>query len=305
MPSPQMENVIQMLRARPVNPEATIQELRAGFEQFPSLFPVPADIERESVDTGAIPGEWLSAPGVSKDHVLYWLHGGGYCIGSISTHRELAGRISRASGARTLLVDYRLAPEHPFPAALDDAVAGYRWLLGTGVDPSRLVIGGDSAGGGLTVATLVSLRDAGDPLPAAAVCVSPWTDLEGLGESMTTKAEVDPMVRREGLLRMAAAYHGETSAQDPLVSPIHADLSGLPPLLIQVGTWETLLDDSNRLYERAKADGVDVTLEPWDEMIHVWHFFAAMVPESQQAIDRIGAYVREKTGAPAELGTRN
>ena len=196
-----------------------------------------------------------------------------------------------------LLIDYRLAPEHPHPAAVDDATAAYRWLIANGASPARLVVAGDSAGGGLTVATLVALRDAQAPPPAAGVCLSPWVDLEGLGESMTTKAAVDPMVQREPLLKMAALYLGGHGARTPLAAPLYADLSGLPPLLIQVGTAETLLDDATRLAERARKAGVEVQLEAWDDMIHVFQAFAALLPEGQQAIQRIGAFVRHRTAA--------
>jgi monoterpene epsilon-lactone hydrolase len=248
------------------------------------------------VEAGGVPAEWIATPEALHERGIYYLHGGGYTLGSINTHREMISRLSRAARARALAIDYRLAPEHPFPAAVEDSTAAYRWLLAIGVDPARLVIAGDSAGGGLTVATLVALRDAGDPLPAAAVCLSPWVDLEGLGESMTTRAEVDPMVQREELLQHVKAYLGDAHPRTPLAAPLYADLRGLPPLLIQVGTAETLLDDSTRLAERAKAAGVDVVLEPWDDMIHVWQFCAAILPEGQQAIDRIGEFIRKHTG---------
>jgi acetyl esterase/lipase len=218
----------------------------------------------------------------------------GYVIGSINTHRDLASRLSLAAAARVLLIDYRLAPEHPFPAAVDDATAAYRWLLSSGADPSHMVIAGDSAGGGLTVATLVALRDAGTPLPAAGVCLSPWVDLECSGESMTTKAAADPMVRRDGLMKMAEWYLAGQPPRTPLAAPLYADLSGLPPLLIQVGTAEVLLDDSTRLAERARKAGVTVTLEPWEDMIHVWQAFAALLPEGRQAIDRIGEFITQQ-----------
>ncbi|MDO8614823.1 MAG: alpha/beta hydrolase [Dehalococcoidia bacterium] len=299
MPSPQLQTIIQMLKSVPARDDVPIAEIRAGFEQLATFFPTAADVKCERVDVDGIPAEWVAAPGASGDHAVLWLHGGGYVLGSLNTHRDLAARVSRATGARTLLIDYRLAPEHIFPAAVEDATKAYRWLLAQGIDPQRIVIAGDSAGGGLTVATLVSLRDAGDPLPAAAVCVSPWTDLEGTGESMATKADVDPMVQKEPLLKMAKVYAGEADLRHPLVSPIYADLSGLPPMLIHVGTAETLLDDSTRLAQRAQAAGVEVTLEPWEEMIHVWHIFAAMLPEGQQAIDGIGRWVRGRIGSPA------
>ncbi len=301
MASEQLQTVIQAIRSAPDLHGAPVEQRRAAMEAVTVMFPVPDDVTREPVDAGGIPAEWIAAPSTDADRVIYYLHGGGYAIGSINTHREMISRLSRASGARALAIDYRLAPEHPFPAAIEDATTAYRWLLSTGVDPARFVIAGDSAGGGLTVATLVTLRDAGDPLPAAAVCLSPWVDMEALGESMTTKAEADPSIRREDVLEGAQAYLNGADPRTPLAAPLYADLTGLPPLLIQVGTAEVLLDDSTRLAERAKEAGVHVTLEPWDDMIHVWQLVAAILPEGQQAIDRIGDFVRQHTGAKAAV----
>jgi acetyl esterase/lipase len=287
--------IVDMMRARPANPDATIEELRQGFESVTQLLPLAPDVRVERAEAGGIPAEWVAAPGAAAERVVLYLHGGGYAIGSVNTHRELASRLSRASGARALTIDYRLAPEHPHPAAVDDAVAAYHWLLDeAGIAPGRIVVAGDSAGGGLTVATLLAVRDAGLPAPAAGVCISPWVDLEGTGESMTTRADHDPIVQREGLRRMAEWYLGAAHPRTPLAAPLHADLEGLPPLLVQVGTAETLLDDAARLAARAKDAGVDVTYEPWEDMIHVWHLFAAMLPEGDEAIARIGAYVRER-----------
>jgi len=246
-------------------------------------------------ECGGVPAEWITAPGAAADRVLLYLHGGGYVMGSINTHREMVSRLSRAAGARALLLEYRLAPEHPFPAAVDDAVAAYRWLLSQNLKPSRIVVAGDSAGGGLALATLVALRDAKLPSPAVGVCLSPWTDMEGIGGSMTTKAKEDPIVQREMLLGMAKLYLGQQDSRTPLAAPLYADLRGLPPLLIQVGSAETLLDDSTRVTERAKAVGVKVDLEVWDQMIHVWQLFAPILPEGQQAIERIGQFIREHT----------
>jgi acetyl esterase/lipase len=257
---------------------------------------LPDDVKAEPVDAGSVAAEWITTPEGGGERTILYLHGGGYVIGSIRTHRDLASRFSRAAKARVLLIDYRLAPEHPHPAAVEDATAAYRWLLAQGVKPSRLAIGGDSAGGGLTVATLVALRDAGQPLPAAGVCLSPWVDLEGLGESMTTKADTDPMVQRDRLLGYAQHYLAGQSPRTPLAAPLYADLSGLPPLLIQVGSAETLLDDSTRLAERARKAGVAADLEIWDDMIHVWQAFAAVLPEGQQAIENIGRFLRERVG---------
>ncbi|MBW2087206.1 MAG: alpha/beta hydrolase, partial [Deltaproteobacteria bacterium] len=275
--------------------ELTVEEQRANFEAQAKLFPIAEDIRCESVQAGSMPAEWIIAPEAANDRVILYLHGGGYVIGSINTHREMGSHISRAAEARVLMIEYRLAPEHPFPAAVEDAVAAYRWLVGEGLDPAQIVIAGDSAGGGLTVATLVALRDEGDLLPAAAVCLSPWVDLEGIGQSMSAKAEADPLVQRDGIIEMARAYLGGTDARTPLAAPLYADLTGLPPVLIQVGTSETLLDDSTRLAERFRKAGVDVTFEPWEDMIHVWQFFASILPEGQEAINRIGSFVKQHT----------
>lgn len=296
MPSQQLEIVLQLIRANPLletGTQATIEEGRASFERAVSIIPLPPDVVCQPVEANGVPGEWISTRGADDSCVIYYLHGGGYAIGSVNTHREMISRIARAAGARAFAINYRLAPEHPFPAAVEDAVAAYRWLLESGVSPARVVIAGDSAGGGLALATLLALRDAGVPLPAAAVCISPWTDLAVTGATMDTKAAVDPMIRKDDAIEGAKLYLAGADPKTPLASPLYADLSGLPHLLIQVGTSETLLDDSVRVAERARAAGIDVTLEQWDEMIHVWHFFAFILPEAQQAIARIGEFVRE------------
>jgi len=281
-----------MLKAQPIAGRPTVQETRANFEQMAGMFPVAADIKCEPVSAGGVKAEWVTAPGADAGRAVLYLHGGGYVIGSINTHRDLAGRISRAAKARVLLIDYRLAPEHPFPAAVEDSVAAYRWMLGQGLKASRIAVAGDSAGGGLTVATLVAIRDAKLTNPGAGVCLSPWVDLEGVGDSMKSKAAVDPMVQKEALLEMAKHYLAGKDARSPLAAPLYADLAGLPPLLIQVGTAETLLDDSTRIAERARKAGVKVTLEPWENMIHVFQVFAPMLDEGQEAIDKIGEFVR-------------
>jgi monoterpene epsilon-lactone hydrolase len=295
MVSKELQMLIDSFRSRPNMAELSIEEQRAQMEVNLTKFRLPMDVRCEQIDAGGIPAEWVATPGVDTERVIYYLHGGGYVIGSINTHREMASRLSRAANARVLILDYRLAPENLFPAAVDDSITAYRWLLSVGVNPARLVIAGESAGGGLTIATLVALRDAGEPLPAAGVCLSPWVDLACLGESIVTKAEIDPVVNKENMLRLAKAYLGDTDPCTPLASPLYADLAGLPPLLIQVGTAECLFDDARRLADRATAAGVDVTLEPWDDMIHIWHMFAAILPEGQQAIDRSGEFVREHT----------
>lgn len=295
MPSKQLQTLVEMLRARPTLADESIAEMRSGFEEIARFFPLPPDVTRTAADAGGVPAEWISAPGARSDRALLHLHGGGYIIGSLATHRELAARLSRACLAPVLLLDYRLAPEHPFPAALEDATSAYRWLLAQGLSPNRVAVCGDSAGGGLALSLLVAARDAGQPLPATAVCLSPWTDLESSGESMTRHAEEDPIVQRDWLLRAAQAYlAGTADPRNPLASPLYADLRGLPPLLVQVGTAETLLDDARRLAVRARQAGVETTLEVCDEMIHVWQLFAALLPEGQQAIERIGAFVETR-----------
>lgn len=294
MASPQLEMIIQLLRSRPVIDEFDVARLRQGLETLVGMNPVPEGVACTSVRVAGVPCEWIVSDGARDDAVLLYLHGGGYCIGSINTHRALVSRLSAATGMRGLAVDYRLAPEHPFPAAVDDATAVYRWLLAADVSPSRVIVAGDSAGGGLTLATLLATRDAELPRPAGGVCLSPWTDLEVTGATMDSHAHRDPMIQRDGALRLAAAYLGTSHARSPLASPLHADLRGLPPLLIQVGTAETLLDDSVRFAERARAAGVDVTLEPWEDMIHVWQAFAPLLPEADEAITAIGAWVRAR-----------
>lgn len=255
----------------------------------------PDGVTCTPVEAGGVSAEWSVAAGVDEAKVVLYVHGGGYVMGSAGSHRDVTGRLSKAAGARVLSLNYRLAPEHPFPAPVDDAVAAYRWLLAQGISPGNIAVAGDSAGGGLAIATLLALRDAGEPLPAAGIGISPWVDMEGTGESMTTRAAVDPVVQKEGLLGMAKLYLGDADPKNPLAAPLHADLAGLPPLLLQVGDAETLLDDSTRLAERARAAGVTVTLKVWDEMPHVWHLFAPILPEGRQAIDEIGSFFQART----------
>ena len=291
MASPELQIVNDLIRATEMT-SGSVEERRAAIEQFAG--PPPEGTTVETVDAGGVLAEWVIAEGVDPERVILYVHGGGYVIGSLNTHRPLVARLSAASDARVLSVDYRLAPEHPYPAAVDDAVAAYRWVLAQGVGPASIAISGDSAGGGLTLATLLALRDAGEPMPAAAVPISPWADLEGTGESITTRVEVDLMCTAEGLKEMADWYAAGQDLRQPYLSPIHADMSGLPPMLIHVGDAEILRDDAVRVAERARADGVDVTLEVWDDMPHVWHAFAGILPEADEAIARIGTWLDER-----------
>ena len=296
--SPQLEKVIQMVQELRSKLVATISEARAAFDQMATQLEPPAGVTREPVDAGGVSAEWVSAPGAADNGVLIYLHGGAYAVGSVEAYLGLISRLSQAAGTKALGVDYRLAPEHLFPAAVEDAVTAYRWLLSNGADPARIAIAGDSAGGGLVMALLLSLRDAGDPLPAAGVCLSPWVDLECSGESMVTKAPLDPFIQKGRIQARAELYLGGHEARTPLASPLYADLSGLPPLFIHVGSSETLLDDATRLAARAREAGVSVTLEVWDDMTHVWQLFAAILPEGQQSIDGIGAFIRQRLAAP-------
>ncbi len=294
MVSKEMEILIRVLKEyQSSQTEPSVEGMRDGLNQLASMARLPKDVKCEPVDAGGTPAEWITTPGVVSQRVILYLHGGGYVGGSIETHRDLVARISRVSKARILIIDYRLAPEHPFPAGLEDAVAAYRWLVSTeGIKPDNLIVAGDSAGGGLTVATLVKLRDEGVALPAAAICLSPWTDLANTGESVKSKAEIDPFITPEGGELMAKLYLKDTDPRNPLASPLYASLQGLPPMFVQVGTSEILLDDSVRLAERAKAAGVNVKLDIWEDMIHVFAAFAGFVPESREAIERIGEFIR-------------
>lgn len=296
MTQAELTSLIQLLTKRPVPENPTVEEMRLGFEMLGKYLPVPDDAGVQPLTVAGRPAEWVRAPDADDGRAVLYLHGGGYVIGSLNTHRRLAYDVSAASGASVLLLDYRLAPEHPFPAAVEDAVGAYAWLLDQGLPAARLAVAGDSAGGGLTVAMLLAARDRGLPLPAAGWCISPWTDLEGIGDSMTTKAAEDPMVRKDGLLRLAKAYLGEADPRTPLAAPIYADLTGLPPLLLQVGTAETLLDDSRRLKAKAEAAGVEVVYEEADRMIHVWHLFAPMLSEGREAVVRGGAFLKGRLG---------
>lgn len=296
MANAQLDAVRKLLAENPViKPGATLPEMRKGLDAMGNASPRLADVSAQPVDAGGVPGEWFVPAGAEAGRALLYLHGGGYLLGSVQSHRALLERLARAAACRVLAINYRLAPEAPFPAAVEDACAAYRWLLGQGYSAGGLAISGDSAGGGLTLATLMALRDAGDTLPGCAAPISPWTDMEGTGASMVSRAAVDPMVQKVGLDQMAAVYLGGADPKSPLASPLHGDFQGLPPLLIQVGDAETLLDDTTRLEPKLEAAGVDATIEVWPEMIHVWHLFAPMLDKGQEAIDRIGAFVRRHT----------
>ena len=253
-----------------------------------------AAVTCERVSAGGVEGEWISPADAPLDKAILYFHGGGFRIGSVASHRDLIAQIAVASGCRVLAINYRLAPEHRFPAALDDALAAYGWMLGQGLTPGNVAFAGDSAGGNLVLAAMLALRERGLPLPIAAVLMSPWTDLAATGTSYVTRAEVDPIHQRPMILALAKNYlGGQGDPCDPLVSPLYADLAGLPPLLIQVGDRETVLDDSVMFAELARAAGVDVHLEVWDGMIHVFQMFGAELPEAHRAIASIAGFLNQ------------
>ena len=261
-----------------------------------SVFPVPETVSIKGVDAGGVAAEWVRGSGARPDCRLLYLHGGGYVAGGLESHRPLTALISEASRSSLLLLEYRLAPEHPFPAALEDTLSAYRWLRENGPDgkmeSARSFIAGDSAGGGLALATMMALRDAGDALPDAAVTLSAWTDLALSGDSLKSRAPVDPILNPAMMQILASTYLSGSDVRTPYASPLYGDMVGLPPLLLQVGDSEILLDDSTRLAEKAKSAGVQVSLEIWPEMFHVWQGLAPLFPEGQQAIDRIGEFIK-------------
>ena len=289
--------VRQLLTGLVTEEPRSLEDFRTSYDEAGKAFGLPEGVTVTPVSAGGVPGEWLAPTAGAGKRVLLYLHGGGYALGSLDSHRHLAAHTALALNGQVLLIDYRRSPEHPFPAAVDDALAAYRWLIETGVDPAKLAAARDSAGGGLTVAVLLAARDAGLKLPAAAVCISPWANLENKGESYSAKANVDPMVRHADLELWTAAYLGtSTPRRTPLASPVYADLKGLPPFLIQVGSCEVLLSDSHLLADRLKEAGVSVDLHVWPKMIHVWHWFAPVLSEGRGAIDEMAGFLNTKLG---------
>jgi acetyl esterase/lipase len=276
--------------------DATPDRMRADFEAWCERFPDGRAAAIARISAGGVPADEVRPDGAPAARSILYLHGGGYVLGSARSHRSLAKRIAFAAGARVVVPDYRLAPEHPFPAAVDDAVAAYRWLQLDAGGPERVAVAGDSAGAGLALALLVRLRNHGAPLPACAVLLSPFVDLECRAESYDRLAAQDPIVGREMALGMGRTYVGEGGdTGDPLASPVRAELGGLPPLLVQVGSREVVLDDAHAIERRARAAGVPARLEVWDGMIHAWHLYAAALEDGRRAIAELGAFVRNHT----------
>jgi acetyl esterase/lipase len=276
-------------RPRPVGWAAR----RARLDEIGTIFPMAEDVKVTPIDLAGVGGEWSSVPGSDSSHVLMFLHGGGYCGGSLASHRRMIAEAGRAAGTRTLAVDYRRAPEQPFPAALDDALVAWRALRGLGTTPSRIALGGDSAGGGLALALVAALLAAGEELPACLWLISPWTDLTLSGSTLVSKDAVDPIIRRDYLAELAGAYvPAGMDRKDPRLSPLFADCRGFPPMMIQVGSAETLLDDAARLAATAGTADVAVTLEVWPHMIHAWPLWSARLNAGRRALAVAGRFIR-------------
>lgn len=290
---------MQLLAALPEPEDDSFEGRRINLEEQLARLPMVEGVTAAAAAIGHIPAQWLVSADIASDLVVLYFHGGGYCMGSSRTHQSLVSYLAKGLQAKALMIDYRLAPEHPFPAALEDAVTSYQWLLSQGHSPRNVAIAGDSAGGGLAVATLLRLKEKKIALPAACICLSPWVDLSASGQSYQTKSQDDPLVQKDAILELADAYLDGRNRQTPLASPIFGDLSGLPPLLIQVGSAEVLLDDARRLSANAEAAGVEVVLEVWEEMIHVWQLFSAMLPEGRKALEGAVDFIRRQTDRSA------
>jgi len=296
MPSTEFQSYLDALRNLGDQSAMSIEELRAATER--KALPAAADVTCIPVEAPGLRAEWSQTPGASAEHVLLFFHGGGYYRGSIAAMRELSSRLARMGGVRGLSAAYRLAPEHTFPAAVEDAVTAYRWLLEQGVAAGNVIVSGASAGGGLALALLLAAREQGLPLPAGAVVLSPWVDLTQSGETFATHAAADPVISKAYLDRFAGMYLGDADPMQPLASPVFGELAGLPPVLIQVGGAETMLDESRRFAAKARQAGVEVRLDEWPEMVHVWQACGMRVPEARDAIEQAGAWMRGRLGLP-------
>lgn len=301
MPSPQSEALKILYRnwsdALAKNPTMALDDMRRMFDHWGDVTGEPGGVDYIEVDAGGVPAMWAVPKGCAQDRVLQCTHGGGYVTGSMYTHRKIYGHFAKAIGCRALIPDYRRAPEHPHPAPVEDAARSYRWLLDQGIKPQHIAFTGDSAGGGLSVTTLLKARELGLPMPAATMPLSPWLDMEATSPTFDSNRSKDALVQREIVQGMAGMFLGENgNRKDPLANPLLADLRGLPPMYIQVGDDETLLDDSRHLAQRARDASVPVTLEIEPGMQHVYHFLAGAAPEADAAIQRLAAWVRPKLG---------
>ena len=267
--------------------------LRQGMETIMARLQMPRGVHFSRFNVNGIAAAHFKPQKANKNIIMLYFHGGAYALGSVQTHKALIARIARNAGIYALAIDYRLAPEHPFPAAVDDAIAAYKWLLEKKYSPKNIIFAGDSAGGGLSLASILKLKEENMPLPAAAICISPWTDLLATGNSINEKATIDPMLTPTLVHHYADMYANGEDKKNPFISPLYGDFSGFPPIFIQVGTAEILLDDAKRLAQKARAEGVQVELEIWDEMIHVFQACYPYLPEAKKAIDSIAEYIKK------------
>ena len=287
----EIDTIRALLTSRPR--PAGWDERRRRLDEVGAVWPIAPDVKLATVDAGGVPGEWSSVPGSDSSRVILFFHGGGYCSGSIRSHRRMVTEAGRAASAYTLAIGYRLAPEHPFPAALEDAVSAWRYLASQCISAAHIAVGGDSAGGGLTVALINKLREYGEELPGCAWLVSPWTDLTMSGATLVSKDAVDPLIHKSYLEELASAYvPAGMDRTDPRISPLYARLEGFPPTLIQVGSAETLLSDATRFAEALGAANVAVALEIWPHMIHAWHLWNAHLKPGRRALASAGAFIK-------------
>lgn len=270
----------------------SLADRRIAVDENAITFPTDPDIQIGAVEAGGVPSEWQVPPGAEGGRCLLYFHGGGYVFGSATSHRHLTSKLAQLAGMRCLSVSYRLAPENPYPAAVEDAMAAYRWLLDQGISAQDIAVAGDSAGGGLAVALMLKAREDGLPLPAAALLFCPWTDMACNRPSYTSRAAIDPSITQQGILESASAYMNGADITSPLASPVYADLSGLPPCLVQVGEREVLVDDARDLVAGMRRVGTTAELEVWDGMVHVWHAFHPILKEGLQAVQRGADFLR-------------
>jgi monoterpene epsilon-lactone hydrolase len=291
MINPQSEKFYQTLFAHIPQGELSLAKVRQGFEKLMADFPAASDVHFTQISIGKLTAAWVHAPGCTKDRVILFFHGGGFISGSFTSHQDLIGHLAQATGCYVLAVDYRLAPEYPFPAALEDALIAYEFLLKQKISPTQIFVAGSSAGGGLALSLLLKLIDRKEVLPRAAICICPWVDLAMTGKTLDTNEGKD-LIQKDRIKKAADTYLQGHNPQDPLASPLYGSLKGLPPLLIQTGTRELFLDEIERFAKKAQECGVKVNLQRFDEMIHTWHLFASQIPEAVEAFENIAEFVR-------------
>ena len=287
-----LKNIIETKRKNPYTENKTIDQLRKETENAGSSIPLPKNIKYKSVVAGNVNAEWITCGEVNENRIFMFMHGGGYYRGSIAATRATVARISAEAKIKCLSIDYRLAPEHPFPAAINDTYSAYEWLVNEGINPEHIIVSGQSAGGGLCLALLLKIKDKNFSQPKGAVALSPWTDLYQTGKTMVTNEKIDPIISKKYLDRFAKLYFPDSHNMSYLASPIIGELSGLPDILIQVGSAETMLDDSKRFYKKAKKANVNVKLEIWEDMFHGWHSNAHILNDADKAIKNIGIFCR-------------